>query len=140
MSLIDLIPEQYRLAALAVGAIILLGLGAGGGAATAWWLAGRHYSPQLEDARSVATAKGEQLVACTSARDNLLELTGEQGRALGKLQNEAAQREQAAEVAQNAAHAQAQSDYQAANRLQQERTGGDPAAAAASIIDRELGL
>ncbi len=140
MSLTDLVPVQYRVAALAVGAIMLLGFGAGGGAATAWWIAGQHYSPQLEDARAVATAKGEQLVACTSARDNLLELTGEQGRALGKLQNEAVKRERAAEVAQNAAHAQAQTDYQAANRLQQERTGGDPAAAAESIIDKELGL
>jgi hypothetical protein len=140
MSLADLIPEQYRLAALAVGAIVLLGLGAGGGAATAWWLADRHYSPQLDAARAVATAKGEQLVGCAAARDNLVELTGEQGRALGQLQADAARREEAAATAQGIAHAAAQTDYQAANRLQQERTGGDPAAAAESIIDRELGL
>ncbi len=37
MSLTDLIPDQYRLAALAVGAIILLGLGAGGGAVVNGW-------------------------------------------------------------------------------------------------------
>lgn len=140
MSLTDLIPEQYRIAALAVGAIVLLGLGAGGGAATAWWLAGRHYSPQINEARALATAKGEQLVACTAARDNLVELTGEQGRALGRLQADAAKREEAAATAQGLARAAAQTDYQAANRLQQERTGGDPAAAAESIIDRELGL
>lgn len=140
MSITDLIPEQYRLAALAVSAVVLLGLGAGGGAATAWWLAGRHYSPQINEARALATAKGEQLVACTAARDNLVELTGEQGRALGQLQVDAAKRESEAATAQGLAHAAAQTDYQAANRLQQERTGGDPAAAAESIIDRELGL
>ncbi|WP_314408946.1 hypothetical protein [Pseudomonas kuykendallii] len=140
MSLTDLIPAQYRVAALAVGAIVLLGLGAGGGAATAWWLTDRHYSPQLEVARAVATSKGEQLVACTAARDNLVELTGEQGKALGQLQRAADDRAQNAALAQNAAHAQAQTDYQAANRLQQERIGGDPAAAAESIIDKELGL
>lgn len=140
MSLADLVPAQYRLAALAVGAIVLLGLGAGGGAAAAWWLAGRHYNPQIAEARSIATAKGEQLVACTAARDNLVELTAEQGRELGQLQRAADDRAQNAELAQNAAREQAQTDYQVANRLQQERTGGDPAAAAESIIDRELGL
>lgn len=140
MSLTDLIPAQYRLAAIAVCAIVLLALGAGGGATLAWRAAGRHYNPQIAEARSIATAKGEQLVACTAARDNLVELTAEQGRALGQLQADAAQRERAAAVAQSAAREQAQADYQAANRLQQERTGGDPAAAAQSIIDRELGL
>lgn len=34
----------------------------------------------------------------------------------------------------------AKPDYAAANRLLQERTGGDPAQAAAAIIDQELGL
>ena len=140
MSLVDLIPAEYRVAALAVGAVVLFGLGAGGGAAAAWWFAGRHYNPQIAEARSIATAKGEQVVACTAARDNLVELTAEQGRALGQLQQAANDRAQNAELAQSAAHEQAQADYQVANRLQQERTGGDPAAAAESIIDKELGL
>ena len=118
MSLTDLIPVQYRLVAIAVCAIVLLGLGAGGGAAAAWWLAGRHYNPQIAEARSIATAKGEQLVACTAARDNLVELTAEQGRELGQLQRAADDRAQNAELAQNAAREQAQTDYQAANRLQ----------------------
>ena len=43
------------------------------------------------------------------------------------------------QVAQEAS-AQAQVDYAAANRLQQERTGGDQCVAAGSIIDQELGL
>jgi hypothetical protein len=38
------------------------------------------------------------------------------------------------------AKASADIDYTAANRLQQERTGGDQCAAATSIIDKELGL
>ena len=38
------------------------------------------------------------------------------------------------------AKASADLDYAAANRLQQERTGGDQCAAATSIIDKELGL
>ncbi|WP_268877171.1 hypothetical protein [Pseudomonas frederiksbergensis] len=43
-------------------------------------------------------------------------------------------------MAQARAKEEAKSDYAAANRLLQERTGGDPAQAAASIIDQELGL
>ena len=140
MSIADMIPAQYRVAAVAVAVVVLLALGAGGGATLAWRAAGRHYNPQIAEAREMATASGKELAACTVARDNLLELTGEQGRALGQLQADAAQRERAAAVAQSAAREQAQTDYQAANRLQQERTGGDPAAAAESIIDRELGL
>jgi len=38
------------------------------------------------------------------------------------------------------ARASAQADYQAANRIQQERTGGDQCTAATWIIDKELGL
>lgn len=38
------------------------------------------------------------------------------------------------------AKASAGIDFAAANRLQQERTGGDQCAAATSIIDQELGL
>jgi hypothetical protein len=34
----------------------------------------------------------------------------------------------------------AEQDYQAANRLQQERTGGDACAAATAVIDKELAL
>jgi hypothetical protein len=42
-------------------------------------------------------------------------------------------------LAQARAKEEAQPDYSAANRLLWERTGGDPAQAAASIIDQDLG-
>ncbi|WP_277398118.1 hypothetical protein [Pseudomonas sp. MPFS] len=38
------------------------------------------------------------------------------------------------------ATARGQDDFASANRLQQERTGGDQCAATASIIDKEPGL
>ena len=49
-------------------------------------------------------------------------------------------RERNAALAREKASQEAQPDYAAANQLLRERTGGDPAQAAASIIDQELGL
>jgi len=46
----------------------------------------------------------------------------------------------AARAHQAGARQQSEADYQAANRLQQERTGGDACAAATTVIDQELGL
>ncbi|WP_235972452.1 hypothetical protein [Pseudomonas paraversuta] len=98
-----------------------------------WWLAARHYRPLLDAAYA-------DLANLKSARDNLETLVGEQGRKLGELM--LAGDERARHAAQAVADAKelAKHDYAAANRLLQERTGGDPAQAAATLIDRELGL
>lgn len=118
-----------KLAGLALAVILLLLLGAVGGS----WLAARHYRPLLDTANSnLANAK--------LARDNLEALAGEQGRQLGKLVQEGKEREQSAAQALADASELAKPKYSAANRLLQERTGGDPAQAAAAIIDQELGL
>ncbi|WP_036997590.1 hypothetical protein [Metapseudomonas resinovorans] len=49
-------------------------------------------------------------------------------------------RKAVAKKEQAAARQQAEKDYQAANRLQQECIGGDACAAAETVIDKELGL
>ncbi|UHH28282.1 hypothetical protein LUW10_20710 [Pseudomonas veronii] len=118
-----------KLAALGMAVILLLGLGAGGGV----WLAARHYRPLLD-------AVNTDLATTKSARDNLEALAGEQGKKLGELVQAGKDREQAARLAQDKAAQEAQPDYSAANQLLRERTGGDPAQAAATIIDQELGL
>ena len=100
-----------------------------------WWQHG-----QIEKARADAASLNDQVQQCQQARNNLVALANEQGKALGDLQLAAQQRQMQAEQAVAGAHAEAQADYQAANRLQQERTGGDQCAAATSIIDKELGL
>ncbi|MBK5006377.1 hypothetical protein IAE33_003592 [Pseudomonas sp. S60] len=95
---------------------------------------------QIQDARVDIAAMAEKAGACQAARDNLVALTTEQGIALGDLQLAAQQPQASAEKAVADARSSAQADYQAANRLQQERAGGDECAAATSIIDKELGL
>ncbi len=100
-----------------------------------WWQHG-----QIGKARADASEQAGQAGQCKLARDNLEVLVGEQGKALGDLQLAIRQRQAAAEKAVADARASAQADYQAANRLQQERTGGDQCAAATSIIDKELAL
>lgn len=74
------------------------------------------------------------------ARDNLSGLAAEQGKALGDLTLAVSERQARVDKAVSQALAGAQAEYSAANRLQQERTGGDQCAAATSIIDKELGL
>nr|WP_232333264.1 hypothetical protein [Pseudomonas monteilii] len=100
-----------------------------------WWQHG-----QIKDARAELANLNQQAVQCKEARDSLVALAGEQGKALGDLTLAANERQARAEQAVDAAKVGAQVDYAAANRLQQERTGGDQCAAAASIIDKELGL
>lgn len=100
-----------------------------------WWQHG-----QIKAARADAAKQAGQAGQCKLARDNLELLVGEQGKALADLQLAAQQRQAAAEKALADARASAQADYQAASRLQQERTGGDQCTAATSIIDKELGL
>lgn len=111
---------------------LVLALAAGG---FIWWQHG-----QIGKALANSAEQAQQTGQCKLARDNLEALTREQGKTLGDLQLAALQRQAAAEKAVADARASAQPDYQAANRLQQERTGGDQCAAATSIIDMELGL
>lgn len=121
--------DAWRLASLGLSLVLLFTLGASGGC----WLADRHYRPLLDTVNTdLATAK--------LARDNLETLAGEQSRKLGELVT--ASDERARQAAQAVADAKelAKPDYAAANRLLQERIGGDPAQAAAAIIDQELGL
>lgn len=107
--------------------LILLGITVGA------WATTSHFRPALD-------AVQDRVAACIAARDNLSGLAQEQGKALGDLTLAANARQARAERAAEQAQASAQVDYAAANRLQQERTGGDQCAAAASIIDKELGL
>jgi hypothetical protein len=97
------------------------------------WAATGHFRPLLD-------AEQNQVASCKAARDNLSGLAAEQGKALGDLTLAANARQVGAEQAVGKAKASAEVDYAAANRLQQERTGGDQCTAATSIIDKELGL
>ena len=118
-----------KLASLGLSLVLLFALGASGGC----WLADRHYRPLLDTANT-------DLVTAKLARDNLETLAGEQGKKLGELV--LAGNERARQAAQAGADAKelAKPDYAAANRLLQERIGGDPAKAEEAIIDQELGL
>lgn len=118
-----------RLVILGLAVILLLVLGAGGGA----WFASRHYRPLID-------AANLDLAVAKLARDNLEALAGEQGRKLGELARAGDLRERNAALAQEKAAQEAQPDYAAGNQLLRERTGGDPAQAAGAIIDKELGL
>jgi len=119
--------NAWLLRAAGAGLLALLGMVAG------IWFATSHFRPLLD-------AEQDQGAACIAARDNLAGLAQEQGKALGDLTLAANARQASAEQAVTEAKASAQGDYAAANRLQQERTGGDQCAAAISIIDKELGL
>ena len=118
-----------RSLAVLAGCMLLISLGAALGA----WQASRHYRPLLN-------ASAGEAAICKTARDNLVGLANEQGKALGDLQLATQKSRAKAEQAVEGARVEAQVDYAAANRLQQERTGGDQCAAATSIIDKELGL
>ena len=122
-------PVAWKFAGIGLALALLLGLGATGGA----WLAANHYRPLLDTANA-------DLAKAKLARDNLEELAGEQGRKLGELVAAGELRERNASQAIVKAKGEAGADYAAAKRLMQERTGGDPADAAASIIDQGLGL
>ena len=119
----------WKGAALVLAVLLLVAAGAGGGV----WLAAGHYRPQLDQA-------AQDLAACRAARGNLETLVGDQNTAIAGLANQAQQRQaHAVQVVQQAQPAAA-AEFSAGQRLQQEHTGGDPATAAASIIDQELGL
>lgn len=110
-----------------VGLLILLGIAVGA------WATTSHFRPALDEEQ-------DRVAACTAARDNLAGLAQEQGKALGDLILAANARQAGAEKAIGEAKVSAGVDYAAANRLQQERTGGEQCTAATSIIDKELGL
>lgn len=95
---------------------------------------------ELKIERAASTDTFGKLSACRETRGNLLVQVSEQNTALADLRALADQRQERAKQAQAGARAEAQQDYQAANRLQQERAGGDACVAAESIIDTELGL
>lgn len=119
--------NAWLLRAAGAGLLILLGMMVGA------WATTSHFRPLLD-------AEQGQVATCKAARDNLAGLAAEQGKALGDLALATNERQARAEQAVTEAKAIAQADYAAANRLQQERTGGDQCAAATSIIDKELGL
>lgn len=113
----------------AIGAALLIVIGI----AVGTWAATSHFRPVLDQVQ-------DQASVCAAARENLAGLAAEQGKALGDLTQAANERQARAEQAVKDAQASAQVDYAAANRLQQERTGGDQCAAATAIIDKALGL
>lgn len=119
----------WKAAGLALAALLLVAAGAGGGV----WLAAGHYRPQLDQA-------AQDLTACRAARGNLETLVGDQNTAIAGLANQAEQRQAKAAQAVAAAQQQAGQHFAAAQRLQQEHVAGDPAQAAAELIDKELGL
>lgn len=132
--------EQYRTAVLAVAAVVLLALGALAGAGAAFWLTAGHYRPIVDAKTKAAETAASTLASCRTTSSTLQGQVGEQNQALADLRLAEQKRTKEAEPIQQQAAQAAGEDYQAANRLQQERTGGDPAAAAATIIDKELGL
>lgn len=119
--------EQLVIRAIGAALLVLLGMAVG------TWVTTSHFRPVLDQVQ-------DQASMCAAARENLAGLAQEQGKALGDLNLAANDRQARAEQAVKDAQASAQVDYVAANRLQQERTGGDQCAAATAIIDKELGL
>lgn len=119
----------WRLAALALSGLLVLSIGF----ATGWNLADSRAHARIEQSAA-------DLSACRAVQDNLQALADEQGQAVAALSAKAEQRREDAQRAQREAQQSAQADYQAANRLQQERTGGDQCVAAEAVIDLELGL
>jgi hypothetical protein len=90
-----------------------------------------HYQPLLDSANS-------GLATATTGRNNLEALAGEQGKKLGELVAAGKEREELARQARAKARDEAKPDYAAANRLQQERIGGDDCVAATVVIDQEI--
>jgi hypothetical protein len=94
----------------------------------------------LDIERQAVIDRTAERETCRATRESLEAKVGEQGEALAGLRKAEKDRKDAASKAQDEAKQGAQQDYQAANRLQQERTGGDSCVAAESVIDKELGL
>lgn len=132
--------EQYRAAVIAVVVVVLLGLGGVIGGGAAYWLTADHYRPIVEGLRDDVKTSASTLASCRTTSSTLEGQVGQQNQALADLQRATDDRTVRAQADQQQADKSSSTDYQAANRLQQERTGGDPAETAAAIIDKELGL
>lgn len=118
-----------KLVFLGLAVILLLAVGASGGA----WLTSNHYRPLLDIA-------GIALASTSAARNNLRALADEQGKKLSELVQAGEPRARNTSLAQEKAKQEALLDYAASNQLLRDRMGGNPAQAAAAIIDQELGL
>lgn len=90
----------------------------------------------LAAASSLERESDRKLTACRVTRTSLLEQAIEQNKAMAGLREQAAQRAATAKHVQAAAQLESQADYQAANRIQRERTGGDTCGAAEIVIDQ----
>ena len=132
--------EQYRAAVIAVAAVVLLALGAGVGAWAAYSFTAGHYRPIVDKQQDAISVAAQVLGSCRTTTSTMEGQIGEQNKALADLRRAADDRAAKAKADQHQAEQTAVERYKAANRYQQERTGGDPAAAAASIIDQALGL
>lgn len=131
---------QYRAAAWVLGVILLLTLGAALGGWVAYSLTTGHYRPIVAAQQQAAQASASTLASCRTTASTLEGQVGQQNQALADLRRAADDRAAKAKADQQQAEQTASDRYKTANRYQQERTGGDPAAAAASIIDQALGL
>ncbi|EMM7969272.1 hypothetical protein RYY83_005038 [Pseudomonas aeruginosa] len=118
-----------RALSVALACLMLVGLGAAGGA----WLGARHYRPQLD-------AVSADLAACRSARGSLEAAVVEQGGQIAALRQAGEQRAREAAHALEQGRQQAAEQYSAANRLLRDRTAGEQCGATEQVIDRELGL
>lgn len=132
--------EQYRVALLWAAAVVLLALSALTGGGVAYWLVAGHYRPIVEKQQDAISVAAQVLGSCRTTTSTMEGQIGQQNLALADLQRAIDDRAAKALANQQQAAKAASEDYQAANRLQQGRTGGDPASAAAAIIDKELGL
>ncbi len=118
-----------RVVSVALGCLLLVGLGAAGGV----WLGARHYRPQLDAALA-------DLVACRAARGSLEATVAEQVRQVAALRLAGEQRARDAAQAIDRGRQQAAEQYAGAQRLLSQRTAGEQCAAAEAVIDQELGL
>lgn len=131
---------QYRAMAWMLGVILLLALGALAGAGIAYRLTASHYRPIVDKQQEAISVAAQVLASCRTTTGTMEGQIGQQNQALADLRRAADDRATKAKADQHQAEQTAGDRYKAANRYQQERTGGDPAAAAASIIDQALGL
>lgn len=95
---------------------------------------------QLQAEQSGRLEDAGKLGACRETRSTLLVQVSEQNQAMASLRQAAAARAAQVEQERLQARQQTEQDYQAANRLQRERTGGDACAASEAVINQELGL
>ncbi|HGN2369547.1 TPA: hypothetical protein ACKRXJ_004482 [Pseudomonas aeruginosa] len=118
-----------RVVSIMLACLLLIGLGAAGGA----WLGARHYRPQLDAALA-------DLIACRASRGELESAVAEQVQRVAALRLADEQRARDAAQAVDRGRQQAAEQYAAAHRLLSQRTAGEECAATEEVIDQELGL